>query len=236
MWDSSCATTPSSSTRFIFCSSPLVTAIAAWRGLRPVANAFGAGSSGDYIQIPPGVIPMGEIKPTAQFDDLPIGLMDSPGMSLTLDYAPLAQLITEGNTDLAAFWSALQDPETIPTGSGIVNPDTYDGPDPWVVLDATYGMKIRTGNYVELLTDAGNAASGIGSFKVVGAWVQHIVDEPEETYNPKNGSDTLKIELTSAFRYAAEVVTPFMIQRASRVTGTTAAETVLELVSQSSSP
>ena len=47
MCDSSWAITPSSSTRFIFSSSPVVTAIAAWRGLRPVANTFGAGSSID---------------------------------------------------------------------------------------------------------------------------------------------------------------------------------------------
>ena len=41
MWLSSWASTPSSSTRFIFSSSPVVTAIAACFGLRPVANAFG---------------------------------------------------------------------------------------------------------------------------------------------------------------------------------------------------
>jgi hypothetical protein len=45
MCDSSCASTPSSSTRFIFSSRPVVAAIAACCGFRPVANAFGAGSS-----------------------------------------------------------------------------------------------------------------------------------------------------------------------------------------------
>jgi hypothetical protein len=40
--------TPSSSTRFIFSSSPVVTASAALRGLRPVAKALGAGSSITY--------------------------------------------------------------------------------------------------------------------------------------------------------------------------------------------
>jgi hypothetical protein len=178
--------------------------------------AFGDGASGDYVQIPKGVIPMGEIKPVAQFDDLPIGLMDSPGMSLTLDFAPLGQLIDEGNTDLADLWSALQDPETIPTGSGIVNAETYDGPDPWIGIGSSVGVKVRTGNYFELLTDGGDASLGIGFFKIVGAWVQHIVDEPEESYNPMTGSDTLKIELTGAFRYAAEVITPYMIQHAVR--------------------
>ena len=39
---------PSSSTRFIFSSSPVVTATAACCGLRPVAKAFGAGSSTMY--------------------------------------------------------------------------------------------------------------------------------------------------------------------------------------------
>src|SRR6056297_2425231 len=48
MWLSSWATTPSSSTRFIFSSRPVVTAMAAWFGLRPVANALGAGSSMTY--------------------------------------------------------------------------------------------------------------------------------------------------------------------------------------------
>src|ERR687897_499235 len=48
MWLSSWATTPSSSTRFIFSSKPVVTAIAACLGSRPVANAFGAGSSITY--------------------------------------------------------------------------------------------------------------------------------------------------------------------------------------------
>ncbi len=42
--------TPSSSTRFIIPSSPVVTAIAACRGLRPVAKAFGAGSSMMYTR------------------------------------------------------------------------------------------------------------------------------------------------------------------------------------------
>ena len=48
MCDSSWARTPSSSTRFIFSSSPVVTAMAACFGLRPVAKAFGAGSSMTY--------------------------------------------------------------------------------------------------------------------------------------------------------------------------------------------
>ena len=48
MWLSSWATTPSSSTRFIFSSRPVVTAIAACFGSRPVANALGAGSSTTY--------------------------------------------------------------------------------------------------------------------------------------------------------------------------------------------
>jgi hypothetical protein len=177
--------------------------------------AFNAGSSGDYIYIPPGVIPMGEIKPTAQFDDLPIGLMDSPGMSLTLDYAPLGILIDEGNTDLADLWTALQDPEQVPTGTLEVA-SGYSGPDPWIDVSTGVVHKIRTGNYFELLTDGGNGALGVGSFVIVGAWVQHIIDEPEETYNPLSGSNTLKIEMTGAFRYAAEVVTPYMIQRVVR--------------------
>jgi hypothetical protein len=185
--------------------------------------AFGAGASGDYYPIPKGVIPMGEIKPVAQFDELPIGLMDSPGMSLTLDYAPLGMLIEEGNSDLADLWSALQEPEFIPTGNLTVD-DDYDGPDPWIVLTPLEGVKIRTGNYFELLTDAGDSSLGIGTFKVIGAWVQHIVDEPEESYNPLTGSDRLKIELTGAFRYAAEVVTPSMIGVVTRVIGDTNAE------------
>jgi hypothetical protein len=41
--DSSWASTPSSSTRFIFSSRPVVTATAACFGLRPVAKALGAG-------------------------------------------------------------------------------------------------------------------------------------------------------------------------------------------------
>ena len=45
MCDSSWASTPSSSTRFIFSSRPVVTATAACFGLRPVAKAFGAWSS-----------------------------------------------------------------------------------------------------------------------------------------------------------------------------------------------
>jgi hypothetical protein len=185
---------------------------------------FGSGASGDYVQIPRGVVPMGSIKPTAQFDDLPIGLMDSPGMGITLDYAPLGQLIEEGDTDLADLWSALQDPETIPSGSLFVNATTYDGPDPWIGIGNSVGMKVRTGNYFELLSDGGDSAVGIDFFKVVGAWVQHIVDEPEETYNPITGSNTLKIELTGAFRYAAEVVTPYMIQHAVRANYTDNAE------------
>ena len=41
MWLSSWASTPSSSMRFIFSSSPVVTAMAACFGSRPVAKAFG---------------------------------------------------------------------------------------------------------------------------------------------------------------------------------------------------
>ena len=50
MCDSSWASTPSSSTRFILSSSPVVTAIAACLGLRPVANALGAGSLTMYTR------------------------------------------------------------------------------------------------------------------------------------------------------------------------------------------
>ncbi len=50
MCDSSWASTPSSSTRFIFSSRPVVTAMAACWGLRPVAKALGAGSSTMYTR------------------------------------------------------------------------------------------------------------------------------------------------------------------------------------------
>ena len=46
--DISCATTPSSSTRFIMSSSPCVTAIEECSGSRPVANALGACSGTTY--------------------------------------------------------------------------------------------------------------------------------------------------------------------------------------------
>jgi hypothetical protein len=45
MWESSCASTPSSSTRLVISNSPVVTATDEFSGLRPVANALGAGSS-----------------------------------------------------------------------------------------------------------------------------------------------------------------------------------------------
>ena len=48
MCDSSWATTPSSSTRFIVSRSPLVTATCEWSGSRPVAKAFGACSGTTY--------------------------------------------------------------------------------------------------------------------------------------------------------------------------------------------
>ena len=41
-WASSCAITPSSSSRVSNCNAPSVTATAALRGLRPVAKALGA--------------------------------------------------------------------------------------------------------------------------------------------------------------------------------------------------
>src|SRR5438067_1654716 len=50
MWLSSCARTPSSSMRFILSSRPVVTAMAACFGSRPVANAFGASSSTMYTR------------------------------------------------------------------------------------------------------------------------------------------------------------------------------------------
>ena len=43
-WLISCANTPSSSSRFMIWSSPVVTVTEAWFGSRPVANAFGLGS------------------------------------------------------------------------------------------------------------------------------------------------------------------------------------------------
>ena len=45
MWDISWATTPSSSTRFIFSRRPVVTQMTECFGFRPVAKAFGAVSS-----------------------------------------------------------------------------------------------------------------------------------------------------------------------------------------------
>ena len=44
-WPSSCASTPASSSWFTVLSRPVVTAIGACCGLRPVAKAFGCGFS-----------------------------------------------------------------------------------------------------------------------------------------------------------------------------------------------